>query len=349
MASRWSSCRPSICLSPAPSNGAAGRPERRAASSPTGSIRRPTGHPPSRRSGTGAFGLWAGLADINFAQAASADAANITLKRLPNQQAFAAFGVDWQVPVGSATINGAPQTGAYITIDTSHDTYGPLDAGSDTKGGYPYSTVIHEVGHIVGLGHGGPYNFSVNTEQQQFGAYDTEQWSIMSYIDPNDRRHASTATSHLRAVDRLGHDDRFGRRVRQQPLSPQMLDILAAQRLYGASTNTHLQRQPDLRLQLDLHRRLSSADLRLQGINPPAIVTIWNHGTDNTLDLSGFSQNATVDLTPGYLLERRRPRQQHRHRLRHRGRAGGRRQRQRHDPSPPASPPPWRAATATTC
>ena len=30
------------------------------------------------------------------------------------------------------------------------------------QGRYPLSTVVHEIGHIIGIGHGGPYNSDVN-------------------------------------------------------------------------------------------------------------------------------------------------------------------------------------------
>ncbi len=249
---------------------------------------------------TGAFGLWAGLADIDFALAASADTANVTLKRLPNQQAFASFGVDWQVPVGSATINSAPATGAYITIDTTHDTYGPLDDDSNGKGGYPWSTVIHEIGHILGLGHAGPYDATVDYQQQQFGPYDTEQWSIMSYIHPSraDTRYFpdypvggtywGTTTGSV------------GKVYDNEPLTPQMLDILAIQRLYGASTGGSFSTAQTYGFNSTFTDPFLLSVFGFESTNnSSAVVTIWNSAAGNKLDLSGFSQDATVSLTPG--------------------------------------------------
>lgn len=77
-----------------------------------------------------------------------------------------------------------------------------------------------------------------------------------------------------------------------------MLDILAAQRLYGASTNATFDGSKTYGFNSsftdDYFGKIYNFDN-----NPSAIVTIWSHGTYNTLDLSGFTQNAIVDLTPG--------------------------------------------------
>ena len=76
----------------------------------------------------------------------------------------------------------------YIAIDTSIPGFGPIgdDVGADS--GFPYLTLVHELGHLLGLGHRRPYNasddeFATQPPALQFSAYDTRLWSIMSYID----------------------------------------------------------------------------------------------------------------------------------------------------------------------
>ena len=244
----------------------------------------------------GSFSFWSGIADIDFQLATSAADANITVIRGTDKKAYANFNDSRTVDVGSPTILQAPEHGAIISVDTSAPGYGPIDLNSGTSNGFVWSTLIHEVGHIVGLGHGGPYNFDVNTAQQQFGAYDSRLWAVMSYIDANDAaaRYYGDYATYVQWTD-LGTDAPGTEYV---PLSPQMLDILAAQRLYGASTNATFDGG-------DTYGFNSTfTDDYFGGIynftrNPSAIVTIWSHGTGNTLDLSGFGQNATVDLTPG--------------------------------------------------
>lgn len=244
----------------------------------------------------GTFAFWNGIADIDFQLAASAADANITVLRGSDQKAYANFNTTAEVPVDGTTLVQAPTSGAIISVDTAVTGYGPINLDSSVSNGYVWSTLIHEVGHIVGLGHGGPYNFSVNTEQQQFGAYDSLQWAIMSYVNPDNpsTRYYGDYASYVQWTD-LGSDppDTY-----YNPLSPQMLDILAAQRLYGASSN------PTFNGGKTYGFNSSFTDDYFKQVydfsnNPSAIVTIWSHGTGNTLDLSGFAHNATVDLTPG--------------------------------------------------
>ena len=244
----------------------------------------------------GTFGFWNGIADIDFQLAASASEANITVIRGSDGGAYANFHSTGEVAVGSTTVVQAPTSGAIISVDTSVPGFGPITLDSSISNGYVWSTLIHEVGHIVGLGHAGPYNASVNTQQQQFGGYDSLQWAIMSYVNPDNPSayYYGGYASYLQWLD-LG-TDRLG--TYYNPLSPQMLDILAAQRLYGASTNATFDGGDTYGFNStftdDYFKQIYDFNN-----NPSAIVTIWNHGTGNVLDLSGFAENATVDLTPG--------------------------------------------------
>jgi Ca2+-binding RTX toxin-like protein len=242
----------------------------------------------------GAFAQWSGIANISFSLADDAAAANITIQRLPNKQAYANFNTDANVPVGSSTIVKAPASGAIVTIDTTWNGYGPLDGNSNAVGGYPYSTVIHELGHIIGLGHSGPYNGAVNARQQQFGVYDTSLWSIMSYINPGD-----TGTTYYGDYPVYASWGKTADGSQYQPLTPQMMDILAIQRLYGASTSDTFGGNQTFGFNSSFTGYFKSIYDFGTGNNPAAIVTLWSHGTNNALNLSGFSQNAYVDLNPG--------------------------------------------------
>ena len=243
----------------------------------------------------GAFSFWSGLANITFSLADDAAASNIAIKRGTDGKAFATFNFQATVPVGSDTILQArPDGGAYISVDTKPDDFGPITADSNAGGGFVWSTLIHEVGHIAGLGHAGPYNFTVNTQQQQFGAYDTRLWSVMSYISPGDTK--TTYYGNYPVHTNWGTPATGGEYV---PLSPQMLDILAVQRLYGASTNDTFGGNQTFGFNSSFSGYFKSIYDFGTGNNPAAIVTLWSHGTNNALNLSGFSQDAKVDLNPG--------------------------------------------------
>jgi Ca2+-binding RTX toxin-like protein len=247
----------------------------------------------------GSFAFWSGIADIDFELAASAADANVTVIRGSDKQAHASFGTtSGKVAIDSATVMQAPASGSEISVDTSVSSYGPITLDSSAEHGYVWSTLIHEIGHIVGLGHGGPYNANFNTQQQQFGAYDSLTWSVMSYMnaqDPSTRYYGDYAT-YVQWID-LGSDTLD---THYNPLSPQMLDILAVQRLYGASSNATFNGGKTYGFNSSFTDEYFKQVYDFNdGRNPSAIVTIWSHGTGNTLDLSGFTQNAMVDLTPG--------------------------------------------------
>jgi serralysin len=54
--------------------------------------------------------------------------------------------------------------------------------------------MIHEWGHIVGLGHAGGYDVSQdNGATPQQGPYDSRAWSIMSYIEGGDPEYPQSA------------------------------------------------------------------------------------------------------------------------------------------------------------
>ena len=244
----------------------------------------------------GTFGFWNGIADIDFQLATDANDANITVIRGSDGGAYANFHSTGQVAVGSTTVVQAPTSGAIISVDTAVAGFGPINLDSSTSNGYVWSTLIHEVGHILGLGHAGPYNSNVNTQQQQFGAYDSLQWAIMSYVNTDDPSayYYGNYASYVQWLN-LGSDP-LG--IHYNPLSPQMLDILAAQRLYGASTNATFGGGNTYGFNSTFTDDYFKQIYNFSN-NAAAIVTIWNHGTGNILDLSGFAENATIDLTPG--------------------------------------------------
>ncbi|SNS25624.1 M10 family metallopeptidase C-terminal domain-containing protein [Antarctobacter heliothermus] len=85
---------------------------------------------------------------------------------------------------------------------------------------YYYQTYIHEIGHALGLGHGGTYNGSADFDSQAHYANDSWQMSVMSYFAQWENPNVDASGMYLN--------------------SPQMADILAIQNLYGTPDNVHV-------------------------------------------------------------------------------------------------------------
>jgi hypothetical protein len=179
--------------------------------------------------------------------------------------------------------------------------FGPIGTDLQVGGGFPLSTLIHEYGHMLGLGHGGPYDAvrnpatgkNVDETKQQVSPYDTKLWTIMSYLAPD----TPAAQSHLYPVtgtnwgkNAAGDDN--------APLTPMMLDILAIQRLYGTPTSGPLTGDNHI---FGFGSNIAGSISRFYdfSINKNPVITIWATGDHNTLDASQFRQDAFIDLHPG--------------------------------------------------
>jgi serralysin len=174
--------------------------------------------------------LWSAEANISFSAAASQASANFVFYRGNDGSAYEDDNRS-SVAVGS-THTGSFIGQAVISIDTSQPGFGPITNNLTTYGRYPYETLVHEEGHLIGLGHGGPYNGSVNTSTQQFSAYDTRLWTLMSYINPWD-----TSAKYYASYPVSGTSWGSIGGSRYEATTPMILDILAAQELYGPATS----------------------------------------------------------------------------------------------------------------
>lgn len=234
-----------------------------------------------------AMGLWMAVANVELREAVSADTASFRIIRDLTKD-----GADWNDAgftsprVGSPTLgqltDGSPDNRIRVNTDYT-GAITDLQAGK----GYAMSTVIHEFGHMLGLGHGGPYDGQVNPMTQQFGPYDMRLWTIMSYIGPDETaRYASDYP-----VKGTVWNDYL-------PLTPMIVDILAAQRLYGVAPDGPLTGGNKT---FGFNSTVGGTIARFYdfNVNKQPIVTIWETGRNNTLDLSGYSTDSVINLNPG--------------------------------------------------
>ena len=242
------------------------------------------------------FGLWAAIANVTFSEAADPTTANITIVRGTDGEAFASFGAQSSNAVGSSVIATPSSTGPLVSIDTNAGSYGPLGLSLTALGGNPYSTVMQEIGHILGLGNGGPYSAAADADAQQFGVYDTQLWTAMSDVAPGDVT-AAYFKDYPVADTNWGTIQEDHVVYANQPLTPMILDILAIQRLYGASASGVFDGNDTFGFNSTITGDIGQFyDFNL---NTNAIATLWDSGTNNTLDLSGFSKDAVVSLDSG--------------------------------------------------
>ncbi|WP_305072137.1 M10 family metallopeptidase [Microvirga puerhi] len=148
---------------------------------------------------------------------------------------------------------------------------------SPQLGNYGYYTLLHELGHALGLKHG--------NETNVYGAlpyaHDSMEYSVMTY------------RSYVGAAGQYVENETWG-----YAQSLMMDDIAALQHLYGANFSTH---DENTVYRFDPVTGQTFINGKGQGI-PGAdriFETIWDGGGVDTYDLSNYTTNLSVDLRPG--------------------------------------------------
>jgi Ca2+-binding RTX toxin-like protein len=234
--------------------------------------------------------LWSDVANISFVATTNLFSAQITFTRGTDGNAQESAGTTGDSNAGkTGTADLLTMTTSTISIDTSVAGFGPINGNFTTDGGYPTMTLLHEEGHAIGLGHAGPYNGDDDPRTQQFSPYDTLLWSIMSYIDPTD----TTARYYQQdGVTGTGWQN-------NSPTGLMPLDILAAQALYGLPTTTPLSGGQTFGFNCNI---TGPSEVFFDFTkNTKPILTLWDAGLNNTLDLTGFAggYNNLVNLNAG--------------------------------------------------
>lgn len=193
------------------------------------------------------------IANVAFREVADGDSAQIR------------FGTDNQSGGGTAGYAYTPS----LTAGDGGDIWLANDQLSNSRlspGDYGLATMIHEVGHALGLKH--PFERSgVNGVMPR--AEDSSRYTVMSYTDRADAKVVEVLDSHL--IQRTW-----------SPESVQIYDIAAMQYLYGANWTAH-----------------AGNDNYTFPTDRPLFLSLWDGGGNDSFDCSAFSRECRIDLRQG--------------------------------------------------
>jgi len=207
-----------------------------------------------------AFESWSDVANIQFLEVSSD--ANIAVLEGDDGSA-------WSGQTSGYLVDNVIEiTTTTISIDTDQWFWNNINEVGD----YALMTAIHEIGHAIGLGHPGNYNGSATYDNDAIFTNDTHQYSLMSYFGAY-----NTGANHQG----------------EYPSTPMIYDIYAAQQIYGANMDT---RAGDTVYGFNSNAGSSQFNFT---INIRPVIAIWDGNGNDTIDVSEWSNNQTINLNDG--------------------------------------------------
>ena len=233
-----------------------------------------------------AMGMWDDLiaADLVEQTGSAGNSADIKLSNTTTNIGYAhAWGTGYVGYEGGTygSIEGS------VWFNTSFDSSQQSnDLITPTLNSHGFATFVHEIGHALGLSHGGNYNggspqYGDTSTGWEF-IEDSQQYTIMSYFDADNT-----------GAD-WGYNQTWHPYLWENAAQTQMVyDILAIQQMYGADYTT---RAGDT--VYGFNSTVGGAIYDFNN-NLTPILTIWDGDGTDTIDLSGWSLSSTLSLVAG--------------------------------------------------